>query len=99
MFDGLGGCDEDFLPCGYDDLDLIARAAASGIKVAKIDCGPNGAIPNTMEEAISDCYVEGVTWTAMEKANHVRSNWNIGMGILVANQRGTLKSASTEAGP
>jgi hypothetical protein len=87
VFDRLGGYDEDFLPCGYDDLDLIARAAASGVKVAKINCGPNAAIPNTTEEAISDCRVEGVTWKAMEKANHVRSDWNIGMGILVANQR------------
>ena len=45
------------------------------------------AVLNTTEEAISDCYVKGVTWHAMEKANRLRSKWNIGMGILVANRR------------
>ena len=45
------------------------------------------AVLNTTEEAISDCYVKGITWEAMEKANRLRSDWNIGMGILVANRR------------
>ena len=85
MFDSLGGYDESFLPCGHDDLDLIARAAASGISIEVVNCGPDAALLNSREEAVSDCYVEGLTWEEMEKSNHTRSRWNIGMGILVAN--------------
>jgi hypothetical protein len=95
VFESLGGYDEEFLPCGYDDLDLLERAKAMGNSVEFINCGHHVAIANTEEEAIADCKSEGVTWDEMEKSNRIRSKWNIGHGILVANTQNRILPAAT----
>ena len=85
-FERLGGYDENFGPIGYQDLDLIARAKASGMHVHDVRrVGIVGtAIVNDREDT---CRALGwKSYRQCNTANANRSKTNILMGKLVANQ-------------
>jgi len=86
-FVSLGGYDEAFYPMGYDDLDLLRRARARGLRIASgneglsIDC----AIQNTRAESVANCGSAIGTWAEWNRANRRQSAQNIAAGRVIAN--------------
>ncbi len=85
LFFALGGYDESFLPMGYQDLDLLARARAMNVPVLWSPCKPQVAIKNTKRQSVEHCASQGVVWESYDNANRLRSMENIGNGRLRAN--------------
>lgn len=96
LFLNLGGYDEDLYPMGYQDLDLLARAAALGYVIGRGRCAPEMSIPNSKAESIRFCKTSGVDWEYYDTANRARSRENIQAGLLRANARGFKPSSIVE---
>jgi hypothetical protein len=85
LFLELGGYDESFHPMGFQDGDLLRRAAAHGIPIIHVPCASHLAIPNTKEESIRHCSVEGYTWRDYDRLNRQKSQANLVANHLRAN--------------
>lgn len=87
-FRKLGGYDESFEAVGYQDLDLIERARAAGLKVRTIrrpEC-VGAAIRSGLDRKMR--YVASASFDDCNSANQARSRANIKAGRLVANGKG-----------
>ena len=84
-FHELGGYDEAFLPVAHQDMDLLKRARAKGMKVLHIPITGAFPIKNSKEETIRYCSVEGRDWQSLFLENRSRSDANIANNRLVAN--------------
>jgi len=106
LYHRLGGYDEAFHPMGYQDFDLLARAAASGFPVTRCGGTPELAIRNSKEESIRHCARRGMSWDDFNRQNRARSLSNIAARRLVANaprgwasmQVETMRGGRREAG-
>ena len=86
----LGGHNEDFLPMGHLDVDVIDRFVADGIKKISLpDERYNKAIKNTKEDTIRYCDSE-YSWRQMVSFNVMLSRQNIKKNKLVANKGETI---------
>ncbi|MEM7106957.1 MAG: glycosyltransferase family A protein [Bacteroidota bacterium] len=86
-FHRLGGYDEELLPIGHEDHDLLNRARASGIKYINVTVENFlKYLSNTTKEKAENCTEEGKDYYELEQANKKRSDHNIANGMLVANQ-------------
>ena len=82
----IGGYDESFEPMGYQDVDLIIRLLASGLKYMQIcDNLYNKTIPNTKEEGLLNVKTKS-NWIDMNYRNSQRSRKNIRLGKFIVNQ-------------
>lgn len=86
-FDQLGGYDEAFFPVGYQDCDLLLRAQALGLGVARFPLVGTASLPNTKADTTRNCNI-GIGYGAMNRANAQRSSANIASGKLRANPLG-----------
>lgn len=89
-FMSLGGYDECFLPVGHGDMDLLARAVASGLRYVNLPAA-RPAIPNKKSETIRFCDTS-MSWKAMERSNAKRSQQNLRRRILTANKLGWFEA-------
>jgi hypothetical protein len=96
LFYNLRGYDEEFHPMGYQDRDLINRAAAWGAKILRRHSHGSVAIPNTKEASISQCSKPGMTWNDYMTANKARSEQNIAQGYWVANRKAGWRELHVE---
>ncbi|SMG41835.1 N-terminal domain of galactosyltransferase [Marivirga sericea] len=88
----LGGYDEDLLPIGHEDHDLMNRAKASGFKYLKIEIENFlRYLSNTEKEKAENCVDDSTSFYVLEKGNQEKSNENINNGKLIANPSGTEK--------
>ena len=98
-FLALGGYDEDMLPMGYDDWDLIHRAEAYGLDFIGLTQRGIAAVRNDHTERIRYSGT-GLPQETMGKLNVARSQESIRIGRLVANRerigRPVLINFSTE---
>lgn len=82
----IGGYDESFEPMGYQDVDLIIRSKAAGLKYIHVsDNLYNKTIPNTKKEGLLNVKTKS-NWIDMNFRNYQRSRKNILLGNLFANQ-------------
>jgi len=86
VFEKLGGYDEDFLPMGYQDLDLLARFRAMGGLVLSSPVSSTYAIQNSKIESMSEV-VATISWQHCNEQNYLRSSLNIATGKLCANSK------------
>lgn len=84
-FLALGGYDESFLPVGYQDADLLARAQAMHMPYLHKPSG--AAIANSKHDTIKYTDVK-LTYPEMNEGNKKRSLENVKTGRLKANQEG-----------
>ncbi|RDV16697.1 glycosyltransferase family 2 protein [Pontibacter diazotrophicus] len=85
----LGGYDEDLLPIGHEDLDLVNRGREIGLEF-KQEKQENFLryLSNTTLEKSINCTAEPKNYYELEGANRIQSNNNIKNGILTANAGG-----------
>nr|QFG74576.1 MAG: hypothetical protein [Megaviridae environmental sample] len=82
----LGGYDESFYQCGYNDPDLIDRAEKIGLKyIGWNNINYNRSIPNSKKDTIKNCNSK-LTWEEMNKFNKILSKFNIEKKEYVANK-------------
>lgn len=81
----IGGYNEDFLPMGFEDADLISRLTAYGLKYVS-DTNPsfNRALKNTKEEGIHLCN-STLDWADMNARNTMTSFENLQQKRIIAN--------------
>jgi len=84
LFYALGGYDESFHPMGYQDRDLLNRAAATGAAVVHCPGSSALAIPNGKDESMRHCR-GALAWEECMEANKRQSQANIAAGCLAAN--------------
>lgn len=88
----LGGYDEDLLPIGHEDHDLMNRAKAFGLKYKKIEIENFlRYLSNTEKEKAMNCADGNTNFYVLEHNNREKSNINIENGNLVANPQGMHK--------
>ncbi|WP_188464759.1 galactosyltransferase-related protein [Marivirga lumbricoides] len=88
----LGGYDEDLLPIGHEDHDLMNRAKAFGLKYFKIEIENFlKYLSNTEKEKAENCADGATSFYVLEKGNQEKSNGNIKNGKLIANPSGREK--------
>ncbi len=87
-FWALGGYDEGLKPVGYQDVDLVKRARAFGLRCRHCSdlAVVGGAFANHQSATIvnMDCTLDD--YASYQKYNFDRSHTNIAAGRLVANQ-------------
>jgi hypothetical protein len=84
-FIALGGYDEEMLPLGAQDLDLLRRAEASGLDFIGLTPKENRAIRNDVAQKMRYSGT-GLPYDIMRRLNRVRSDESIRTGRLVVNQ-------------
>ena len=88
----LGGYDEDLLPIGHEDHDLMNRAKAFGLNYVKIEIENFlRYLSNTEQEKAENCVNEPTSFYVLEKNNRDKSNENIKKGKIIANPQGMSK--------
>lgn len=95
LFYKVGGYDETFLPMGYQDYDLLARASASGAAILEARCAPGMALQNDKVASIRNCKVTGLAWEDFDRLNRERSRANLAAGLWSGekrNHRGEIKA-------
>jgi hypothetical protein len=95
-FYSLGGYDESFHPMGYQDGDLLHRAAASGIHGITHRCPKDVAIENTKEDSMRYCSAEGLSWADYHKLNRAKSASNISAKRFKANEQASWAAMDPE---
>jgi hypothetical protein len=83
VFYALGGYDEAFSPMGFQDRDLILRAAQAGIPVLHAPSRPDVAIRNDKVESVRLCSWRN--WKDFDNLNMLASQSNRRRGKLAAN--------------
>lgn len=83
-FLALGGYDEEMLPAGVQDLDLIERAKAAGLRYRRLWPTGTAAIRNSIEEKVSYCGSD-LSYEDMRAANTGRMRRNLERGELTVN--------------
>jgi len=85
FFHAIGGYNEAFAPMGYEDIDLLERLKALGLRYVHAgDRRYNNAIPNTREESIGNI-IHKVEWDEMNRSNRLMSDRNISEGRVAVN--------------
>ena len=85
----LGGYDEDLLPIGHEDLDLVNRARNMGINLEQTQVENFlKYLSNTTKEKAENCTDTNEDYYSLLNANIETSNENIRNGKLVANPGG-----------
>ena len=85
----LGGYDEDLLPIGHEDLDLVNRAREMGIPLDQIQIENFlKYLSNTTKEKAENCTDTDEDYYSLLNANIDASNENIRNGKLKANPNG-----------
>ncbi len=88
----LGCYDEDLLPIGHEDHDLMNRGKAFGLKYIKIEIENFlRYLSNTEKEKAENCVNEPISFYVLEKGNQQKSNENIKEGKIIANPQGLSK--------
>ncbi len=83
-FDKLGGYDENLLPMGCQDSDLLDRARAHGMRVVRVPQQVPFAIRNTDAEKVK--YTGSpLSWHDMWQRNLRRAEENLRLGRLTVN--------------
>lgn len=92
-FHTLGGYDEGMRPMGYQDKDLLARAAAANFQVVSATAARGQTVRNGKAESVRACG-DGreATWEKYNTYNRKRSQANIDARIYTANN-GLQRSA------
>ena len=81
----IGGHNEEFLPMGHLDGDVINRLVATGVKRVNVPNDKyNNAIKNNKDDSIKNCKSK-YSWSQMCRYNTLLSRQNIKNNILVAN--------------
>ncbi|MEU5050198.1 galactosyltransferase-related protein [Streptomyces sp. NPDC021096] len=83
-FDKLGGYDENLLPMGCQDSDLLDRARAHGMRVVRVPQQVPFAIRNTDDEKVK--YTgSSLSWHDMWQRNLRQAEENLRLGRLTVN--------------
>jgi hypothetical protein len=86
-FYALGGYDESFLPHGYQDSDILARAALSGISINQIvDFNYLSPVPNNYADKAANTGYK--SWLDLKCQNQNLSLDNLSNGKFIANLTG-----------
>lgn len=85
VFRQVGGYNEEFLPMGYQDTDLIRRISTLGFLCLHARVAPDSAVRNTKEESVSSCPHQNLTWRDFNEQNKEHSVGNIATGQIIAN--------------
>ena len=85
-FYGLGGYNESFHPMGYDDIDLLKRARARGMKVLRIPSASQVSIQHDRVESMKYCSGGAAEWEKYNQENIAASEFNLANNRLVANE-------------
>jgi hypothetical protein len=85
-FYGLGGYDESFYPVGYQDVDLVLRAVAAGLKKHSFTAGRTPIRNSARAKIISTGLSCGLP--SMLKANRLLSAANLAKGDPIRNREG-----------
>ncbi|MFD3000919.1 glycosyltransferase family A protein [Pontibacter toksunensis] len=85
----LGGYDEEFLPAGHDDIDLVNRGLKIGLnyKQEQLENFQRYLSNTTLEKSVN-CTDELNDYYKLESANRARSDENVKHGKLFANAAG-----------
>jgi hypothetical protein len=85
-FLGLGGYDEEMLPLGWQDCDLLHRARAYGLDYIRL--AQSGSLPAMLNNLVEKIRYSGtdLPFQAMNRLNRARSEESISIGRLVANR-------------
>jgi hypothetical protein len=98
-FVALGGYDEEMLPMGSQDMDLLRRAEAYGLDIIGLPYEGSPAIRNDFAEKVRYSGMN-LPYVAMNRINRARLEESISIGRLVANrnrkQRPVLMNFSTQ---
>ncbi len=87
FFNLIGGYDQSLEAMGYQDVDLMERLKAIGLRYVHIpDPRYNRTVPNTHEDGCANILGEKVNWWQMDYNNFIASKRNIDEGRLVANK-------------
>jgi hypothetical protein len=86
-FYNVGGYDESFEPCGFQDTDIINRVIKSGIKCETSNNKKiyGGSIPNSRNDTMKYVSKKG-SFGTYNSINHEKFKKNIEKGIYKANQ-------------
>jgi hypothetical protein len=95
IFYDIGGYDESFYPMGFQDLDLVQRALASGHAGYQCPSPQGTAIKNSKEEGMRHCSPAGQIWKDYDRMNREKSYESITSGRFTVN--GGRPSAATDA--
>jgi len=87
-FTALGGYDEQMLPVGHQDEDLIDRARAHGLTIVRAAQSGLSAIRNSIPDKMKYCG-SPLDWEKMWRLNRDRSHENLNFGRVVANRQRT----------
>jgi hypothetical protein len=85
LFFELGGYDESLHHMGYQDTDLMSRAAIRGVPVLHRRCSQDLAIKNRKHQNPAGAGEAAYTWSDLNRLNAALSSRNIANGILRAN--------------
>lgn len=83
-FVALGGYDEEMLPMSQQDVDLIDRARAMGLAVARLPQPGRASICNSFEDKLRDTGLS-YDWAEMRRRNLERRRENLRKGRLRVN--------------
>lgn len=88
----LGGYDEQLLPIGHEDHDLIHRAKAKGLSYQNVQIENFlKYLSNTEKEKAENCTDNQINYYELENQNIILSDSNIKAGILKANEINGMK--------
>jgi hypothetical protein len=88
-FEALGGYDEQLLPMGCQDSDLVDRARARGMRVVRVPQQVPFAIRNTDAEKVK--YTgSSLSWHEMWQRNKRQVEENLRLGRLTVNHDRTV---------
>jgi predicted glycosyltransferase involved in capsule biosynthesis len=81
----LGGYDESFHPMGYQDMDILERARARGMKLLRIPSSEYLPIRNDKLESMRHCAGGISQWEELNQENRTVSRINIASRRFAAN--------------
>lgn len=89
-FRELGGYDEQLLPAGHQDLDLLRRARMLRMPVHQLSWARSTAMRNSVSDKIMEVAPTDLPWRMMERRNAQTSKLNALAGRWRANPSGHL---------
>jgi hypothetical protein len=86
VFYRLGGYDESFHPMGHQDLDLLKRARAQGMRVLHVPSSSDVTVKHDRAESMKYCSGSAEDWKKLNQENIAASAFNIANNRLIANE-------------